>query len=184
MSSASSSEQTYVNAWLKTMRKLTDKPLILYSGEYYATAHKLDFSKFDGAWIAKYSTTKPSVPGVSVDLWQYSSKGRVAGISGNVDLNKVMNSSTVNSWFKGNSSHASTTTAYYTNTNNIAGVKTTKKVYQYSSVNFTKSARGAKVKAGTKFAVTGIAKNNKGAYRFQLSNGKYITANQSFVTTY
>lgn len=186
MSSATSSEQTYVNAWLKTMRGLTNKPLILYSGEYYATAHKLDFSKFDGAWIAKYSTTKPSVPGVSVDLWQYTSKGSVSGISGNVDLNKVMDSSTVNSWFSGSTTSTSTNTStgYYQSISGVSGVKTDKTVYEYSSVNFTKSARSTKVKAGTKLAVKAIAKNSKGAYRFQLSNGKYVTANQSFVTTY
>lgn len=182
MSSATKSEQTYVNAWLKTMRKLTNKPLILYSGEYYATAHKLDFSKFDGAWIAKYSSVKPSVPGVSADLWQYTSKGRVSGISGNVDLNKVLDSSTVNSWFKSAAAHA--TTSYYQTISGVTGIKTTKPVYEYSSINFTKSARGTKVKAGTKLAVKAITKNSKGAYRFQLTNGKYVTANQSYVATY
>ncbi|MGY5338952.1 GH25 family lysozyme [Levilactobacillus spicheri] len=182
MSSATKSEQTYVNAWLKTMRKLTNKPLILYSGEYYATAHKLDFSKFDGAWIAKYRSVKPSVPGVSADLWQYTSKGRVSGISGNVDLNKVLDSSTVNSWFKSAAAHA--TTSYYQTISGVTGIKTTKPVYEYSSINFTKSARGTKVKAGTKLAVKAITKNSKGAYRFQLTNGKYVTANQSYVATY
>lgn len=182
MSSATKSEQTYVNAWLKTMRKLTNKPLILYSGEYYATAHKLNFSKFDGAWIAKYSSVKPSVPGVSADLWQYTSKGRVSGISGNVDLNKVLDSSTVNSWFKSAAAHA--TTSYYQTISGVTGIKTTKPVYEYSSINFTKSARGTKVKAGTKLAVKAITKNSKGAYRFQLTNGKYVTANQSYVATY
>ena len=42
-------------------------------------------------WIAKYGTntgkpqTKPTV--VNTDIWQYSSKGKVSGVSGNVDVN-------------------------------------------------------------------------------------------------
>ena len=44
-------------------------------------------------WIAKYGTntgkpqTKPNVS--RTDIWQYSSKGRVSGVSGNVDVNIV-----------------------------------------------------------------------------------------------
>lgn len=183
MGSAKSSEQTYVNTWLKTMRKLTNKPLIMYSGEYYATAHKLNFSKFDGAWIAKYSSIKPSVPGVKADLWQYTSSGRVSGISGNVDLNKALRSSVVKSWFSGSTSHASKA-SYYTTASGVTGIKTKKPVYEYSSTLFTKSARGSKVTKGSKLAVKAITKNNKGAYRFQLTNGKYVTANQAYVSTY
>ncbi|WP_203640224.1 GH25 family lysozyme [Levilactobacillus andaensis] len=185
MPSAKSKEQTYVNAWLKTMRSLTDKPLVMYSGEWYANSNNLNFSKFDGTWIAKYSSTKPSVSGTSVDLWQYTSKGRVSGISGNVDLNKVLNSSVVNSWFSGSNSNSATPAAnYYTTATGVTGVQAKKTVYQYTSTSFTKSKRTSKVKTGTKLAVTGVAKNSKGAYRFQLSNGNYVTANQAYVSTY
>ncbi|MDT6981312.1 GH25 family lysozyme [Levilactobacillus zymae] len=184
MSSATKSEQTYVNAWLKTMRKLTNKPLIMYAGEYYATAHKLNFSKFDGAWIAKYSSVKPSVPGVTIDLWQYTSTGRVSGISGNVDLNKALKPSVVNSWFSGSATHGSSKATYYTTVSGVKGVKTKKAVYEYSSTSFTKAHRGTKVATGSKLAVKAIAKNSKGAYRFQLTNGKYVTANQAYVSTY
>lgn len=47
----------------------------------------IDGAAFDKAgyeiWIAKYSTGKPSV---SCDAWQYTSTGRVSGVSGAVDL--------------------------------------------------------------------------------------------------
>lgn len=36
-------------------------------------------------WIAQWSSTQPSC-----DIWQYSSKGKVNGISGDVDLDKVI----------------------------------------------------------------------------------------------
>lgn len=182
MPSAKKSEQTYVNAWLKTMRSLTDKPLIMYAGEYYANAHKLDFSKFDGSWIAKYSSTKPKVTGTSIDLWQYTSTGRVSGISGNVDLNKIQNSSVVKSWFAGTSAHS--TASYYKSVKNVTGIKIDKNVYEYNSTLFTKGQRSTKLTAGKKVAVKAITKNSKNAYRFQLNNGKYVTANKAFVTTY
>lgn len=34
-------------------------------------------------WVAKYSTIKPSIP---YNAWQYSDKGKINGITGNVDL--------------------------------------------------------------------------------------------------
>ena len=184
MSSAKSSEQTYVNAWLKTMRSLTDKPLIMYAGEYYANAHNLDFSKFDGSWIAKYSSTKPSVSGTSIDLWQYTSSGSVSGISGNVDLNKTLNSSVVKSWFNGTATSSTTSTSYYKSVSGVTGVKVKKAIYEYNSTLFTKNKRSTKLAAGKKLAVTAIAKNSKNDYRFQLSNGKYIAANKGYVSTY
>lgn len=183
MPSANAKEQTYVNAWLKTMRGLTDKPLIMYAGEYYANYHKLNFSKFDGTWIAKYSSVKPKVSGTSVDLWQYTSSGRVSGISGNVDLNKVLNSSAVNKWFSGQTAD-SASTSYYKSMTDVSGIKTKKAVYEYNSTLFTKNKRSTKVAAGKKLAIKAITKNSKNAYRFQLTNGKYVTANKAYVSTY
>jgi len=182
MPSAKSSEQTYVNAWLKTMRSLTDKPLIMYAGEYYANSHNLDFSKFDGSWIAKYSSTKPKVSGTSIDLWQYTSSGRVSGISGNVDLNKIQNSSVVKSWFADTSSHS--TASYYNSISGVKGIKIKKAVYEYNNILFTNGQRSTKLAAGKTLAVKGITKNSKDAYRFQLTNGKYVTANKAYVSTY
>ncbi|MDE7247958.1 MAG: Ig-like domain-containing protein, partial [Lachnospiraceae bacterium] len=37
-------------------------------------------------WLAQYAST-PTYTATRYDLWQYSSKGRVSGISGNVDMN-------------------------------------------------------------------------------------------------
>ena len=37
-------------------------------------------------WCAKYSDSKPNISS-NYDIWQYSDKGRVDGISGNVDMN-------------------------------------------------------------------------------------------------
>jgi len=47
-----------------------------------AELHKLGYS----IWCAKYASAKPNIA-ASYDIWQYSSKGRVDGINGNVDMN-------------------------------------------------------------------------------------------------
>ena len=62
----------------------------VYSGEYYYNAHLKNVSAYT-KWIARYNSnngkqgTKPSTANVAI--WQYSSRGKVAGISGYVDVN-------------------------------------------------------------------------------------------------
>ena len=62
----------------------------LYSYESYYNANLRGVNRFT-KWIAKYNSnngkqgTKPNVPGVVI--WQYSSKGKVNGINGHVDVN-------------------------------------------------------------------------------------------------
>lgn len=169
------SEQSYVNAWLSQMRKLTNKPLVYYSYQNYVHVHKINYSKFDGSWIANYS----SKPDVSADLWQYTSTGRVSGISGNVDLSKVLDSSTVNSWFKATSADAAKPT-YFTSTPADKKVVTIRSIYEYNDANF--KSRIKKLTAGTKLTVSSVTRATSGAYRFKLSNGNYITANKAYVS--
>ena len=62
----------------------------VYSGEYYYSKN-LSYITAYTRWIARYNsnngkaTTKPSTGNVAI--WQYSSRGKVAGINGNVDVN-------------------------------------------------------------------------------------------------
>ncbi len=62
----------------------------VYSGEYYYNAHLASVKDYT-KWIARYNSnngkqgTKPNVSNVAI--WQYSSRGKVAGISGYVDVN-------------------------------------------------------------------------------------------------
>lgn len=66
----------------------------LYAGEnYYNTSDLKSISGYNyPLWIAKYGTnngnpqTKPNVPNIS--LWQYTSAGKIDGISGNVDISE------------------------------------------------------------------------------------------------
>lgn len=67
----------------------------LYSGENFFKNNNLGAIKSDFVWIANYGINdgqphnKPSIP---CDLWQYSSVGKVDGISTNVDLNALTGS--------------------------------------------------------------------------------------------
>ena len=51
-----------------------------------AELHKSGYS----IWCAKYSDNKPNIA-AEYDIWQYSSKGSVNGIKGNVDMNYMYN---------------------------------------------------------------------------------------------
>ena len=42
-------------------------------------------------WLAQWTSSENHSADFKVDLWQYSSKGNVNGISGNVDMNKCLN---------------------------------------------------------------------------------------------
>ena len=61
----------------------------IYANQYWFRTY-LDPKAFASAgysvWCAKYSTSEPDIA-TAYDIWQYSSSGRVDGISGNVDMN-------------------------------------------------------------------------------------------------
>lgn len=61
----------------------------IYANQYWFRTY-LDPKAFASAgysvWCAKYATSEPDIS-ADYDIWQYSSSGRVDGISGNVDMN-------------------------------------------------------------------------------------------------
>ena len=82
-----------VMAWLDAVgTQLQCKPVIYTSASFW-NANLGSYGDFRGypLWIAEY-TARPSpvLPGGAsrYDLWQYSQSGRVAGIAGNVDLDR------------------------------------------------------------------------------------------------
>lgn len=65
----------------------------VYANQYWCKTHlniKAIADAKHSIWCAKYSLFKPSIA-ASYDIWQYSSKGKVDGISGNVDMNTMYN---------------------------------------------------------------------------------------------
>lgn len=81
-------------AFCETLRKLGAKKVGLYIGQSRYPYIEDSLAKFDFLWIPRYGkntgyaddTYKPKYP---CDLWQYTSTGSLAGISGDVDLNKL-----------------------------------------------------------------------------------------------
>lgn len=72
-------------AFCETIKNAGYKPGV-YANKNYLT-NKMDASKLSKyyIWLAQYAE-KPTYTG-GYDMWQYTSKGNVAGISGNVDMN-------------------------------------------------------------------------------------------------
>ncbi len=72
-------------AFCETIKNAGYKPGV-YANKNYLT-NKMDASKLSKyyIWLAQYAE-KPTYSG-EYDMWQYTSKGKVAGIEGNVDMN-------------------------------------------------------------------------------------------------
>ncbi|GAX03286.1 1,4-beta-N-acetylmuramidase [Secundilactobacillus pentosiphilus] len=163
-------EQTYVNAWYKTMRTLTNKPLVYYSYESYVHVHKMNYSKFNGSWIADYGAK----PDVSTDLWQYTSSGSLSGISGRVDLSRTVDNSTVTKWYT-NTPKAT----YFTSVSNGQQLRATRNINRYKTANLT--GKVGSLKYNSNLTAKAIARSSHGTYRVQLSDGSYITANKGYI---
>lgn len=69
-----------------------DNKIVLYIANHLYDSFNLNTARAGAIWIPSYgqndgsidNSTKPTHP---YDLWQYTSKGRVSGIAGNVDMN-------------------------------------------------------------------------------------------------
>lgn len=81
--------QAYIN-YLKKHDKLK-RPVGLYVSHEMYTPYKMNKVKADFLWIPRYSGT--SAPGkkpvMKCDLWQYTDKGKIAGVGGYVDISKL-----------------------------------------------------------------------------------------------
>ncbi|UNL86296.1 GH25 family lysozyme [Priestia koreensis] len=66
----------------------------LYTGHYFYHQHHMHKIDADFLWIPRYSTEDKghvhhARPDMHCHLWQYSQRGKVAGIKGHVDLNTI-----------------------------------------------------------------------------------------------
>jgi lysozyme len=89
--------RTWIRVWVKRVRKqLGPKPMIYTNATSWgATGDTREFAKARyRLWVAEWGVSKPTVPaanwaGRGYSVWQYSSSGRVPGISGRVDLDRL-----------------------------------------------------------------------------------------------
>lgn len=175
----SGSSNAAVTAWYNEMRSLTGKKLVFYSYQSFATAHANTARKrFDAQWIANYS----SKPTIQTDLWQYTNKKYVPALKESVDASTILNSSKPITWWIGGAQSADTAQpTYFTDTDSVTSVTTTKKIYLYDATTFNKANRVVTVQPGTKVSVSGVKKRTSGSYYFETSDGRYLTANKSYV---
>lgn len=165
-------------AFITQLKKLTNKPVGLYSGNYFYKNQNLKkVTNADFLWIARYSSNQPTV---DYDLWQYTSQGSVLGITGDVDLNRLASGKTLNTFFRDDSAvtPASKPRYYTTNPGTVA---TKVQVNQYSSTSFTSATKGKAIAKNTLVKVAGIVKTSAGTPRLKLTNGTYMTANLDYV---
>ena len=62
----------------------------VYANKHWLTSN-IDAQKLSGyrIWLAQYNVRTPSYDG-DYSMWQYTSKGQVSGISGNVDMDLII----------------------------------------------------------------------------------------------
>jgi GH25 family lysozyme M1 (1,4-beta-N-acetylmuramidase) len=82
-----------VSAYMDQLNSLgvPDSQIVLYIANQLYDTFNLDVGRSAGIWIPSYGANDGTVGGSSkpnhpYDLWQYTSKGRVSGITGDVDM--------------------------------------------------------------------------------------------------
>src|SRR3954447_22803373 len=93
----SASLRAWIRTWVKKVNKrLGRKPMIYTNASSWGvTGNTLEFAKAKyPLWVAEWGVSAPSVPasnwaGRGYSVWQYSSSGAVAGISGKVDQDRL-----------------------------------------------------------------------------------------------
>jgi len=93
----SSSLRRWVQVFVKRVtRKLGRKPMIYTNASSWsATGNTTEFARARyPLWVAEWGVSRPSVPannwaGRGYSVWQYTSSGRVPGISGRVDMDRL-----------------------------------------------------------------------------------------------
>lgn len=75
------------NAFIAELRRLGAKKVGVYVAYHLYSEFNMDYSKADFVWIPRYGNDGVSVikPNYPCDLQQYTDKGKIAGIAGNVD---------------------------------------------------------------------------------------------------
>jgi lysozyme len=77
-----------VSTWLDIVSKATNRKPIIYTGPSFWNSTMNDQFGDYPLWIAQYAES-PKIPKGWNDwtFWQYTEKGQIAGVGGNVDLN-------------------------------------------------------------------------------------------------
>lgn len=88
------------NAFIAELRRLGVEKVGIYVAHHLHDTFNLDYAKADFKWIPRYALDGKSIikPNYECDLHQYTDKGKIAGISSGVDLNRLIGSKSLE-WF-------------------------------------------------------------------------------------
>lgn len=82
-----------------------DIRVAVYIGHHLYKKWALDYGRYAYVWIPRYGSNNgqpQTPPDYPCDLWQYTSKGRLPGINGDVDLDKLMGTKPMSYFTTGN----------------------------------------------------------------------------------
>lgn len=95
-----------IKAFAEELRKNTTERIGCYVAHNRYNTYKYDTLRnlFDITWIPRYGKNDGTIngstkPAYDCDLWQYTSTAKIAGISGNVDMNITMKDNRNLEWF-------------------------------------------------------------------------------------
>ncbi|UQW98202.1 DUF5776 domain-containing protein [Rummeliibacillus sp. G93] len=172
------------NAFIAELRRLGAKKVGIYVAHHLYNTFNLDYSKADFVWIPRYANDGVSVikPNYPCDLHQYTDKGKIAGITGNVDLNRLNGTKSLD-WFLGKEDVKAVSKpvnqGYYKKKYDRLVSLTDVGVYE--DKEFKKELK--RHKKGTKLDIIDIAHSKNGTPRF-ITCGGYVTANREYVKAY
>ncbi len=87
-SGGSESLRAAVKIWLRHVEQQTGCRPIIYTSKHYWSQHfDSSFNEYP-LWISEYTTTEDNLGNIPWAFWQYTEKGRVAGVSGLVDKSR------------------------------------------------------------------------------------------------
>lgn len=173
------SMRSVVEAYVDELNKLTSKKIGLYIANHLYTSFNLKTSSFNFVWIPRYSTTAPQH---NHQLWQYTSRGSVSGISGNVDLNRLADGTKLEYFTNKISavSNAKLAKKYYVKNPKYVVLK--KQVTVYKKKDFSDKNKKTVLPQGTIVKVKKITKSTAGIPHLELSKGRFITGSKELVT--
>lgn len=167
-----------IDAYMDEMNRLTNKKIGLYVANHLYSSFNLNTSRFDFVWIPRYGTSAPSH---KHDIWQYTSRGSLPGIKGDVDLNRLSNGAKLEYFTNKVSSVSDSTLAKTYYMTNPKYVVTKNAVTNYKKKDFIPKNKKNTIPQGTFLKVKKITKSSKGIPHLELTDGTFITAKKNTV---
>lgn len=127
LTTTSGTYSSAVTAWGKEMQKLTNKPVVLYSGSYFYNNYIGTMKNYDAFWEANYGARYLNP---ETGMWQYTNSGYSSALKRGVDTSKIITAKHPVSWWIGSSAAHKQKVSKY----NVGGYKVGDKVKINSGV--------------------------------------------------